>query len=346
MTILSTHTPNDQIAQDEILIETTLRPQSFEDYIGQKAVKNNLLILMSAAKKRQEQLEHILFYGPPGLGKTTLAHIIAKEMRANIKITSGPAIEKAGDLASLLSNLENGDILFIDEIHRLNKLVEEILYPAMEDGFIDIVLGKGPGARSIRMDLPKFTLIGATTRIGLISSPLRDRFGATYRLEYYEPEEIEKIILRSSEILNTKLDTEAAKEISIRSRFTPRIANRLLKRVRDFAQVYSHDTIKMPIARQALELLEVDNLGLDKNDRKILHTLINTFAGKPVGLNTLSASIGEEEDTIENIHEPFLMRLGLLMRTPKGRQATDSAYKHLGLTPPSVGATHNQPAML
>lgn len=321
--------------EEEVVIEQTLRPQSLEEYVGQSALKKNLHIIIEAAKKRGEILEHLLFYGPPGLGKTTLAFIIAREMGSNIKVTSGPAIERAGDLASLLTNLSEGDVLFIDEIHRLNKAVEEVLYPAMEDHVLDIILGKGPGARSIRMDLPKFTLIGATTRIGLISSPLRDRFGATYRLEYYPEEDLEKIIFRSGKILNAPMEQEAAKELSGRSRFTPRIANRLLKRVRDFAQVHSHATINLPVAKQALELLEVDEQGLDKNDRRILETLIHKFSGGPVGLNTLAAATGEEEDTITDIHEPFLIRLGFLAKTPKGRQATEAAYKHLGLTPPA-----------
>ena len=320
---------------DEIIIEQTLRPQALDEYIGQAGVKDNLKIVIQAAKKRGEVLEHLLFYGPPGLGKTTLAFIVGKEMGANVKVTSGPAIERAGDLASLLTNLSEGDVLFIDEIHRLNKAVEEVLYPAMEDHVLDIILGKGPGARSIRMELPKFTLIGATTRIGLISSPLRDRFGATYRMEYYTPEELEKIISRSSKILNSELKSDASAELSTRSRFTPRIANRLLKRVRDFAQVHGHDTINLEIAKKALDLLEVDGQGLDKNDRRILETLINKFSGGPVGLNTLAAATGEEEDTITDIHEPFLIRLGLLVKTPKGRQATELAYKHLGLTPPN-----------
>lgn len=323
-----------EMEDDDVVIEQSLRPENLEEYIGQQALKENLKIVLGAAKQRKETLEHLLFYGPPGLGKTTLAFIVAKEMGSNIKVTSGPAIERAGDLASLLTNLNEGDVLFIDEIHRLNKAVEEVLYPAMEDNVLDIILGKGPGARSIRMDLPKFTLIGATTRIGLISSPLRDRFGATYRLEYYTTEELEKIISRSSKILNAELELEAANELAKRSRFTPRISNRLLKRVRDFAQVKGHDTINLKVAQNALDLLEIDAMGLDKNDRRILEVLINKFAGGPVGLNTLAAATGEEEDTITDIHEPFLIRLGLLSKTPKGRTATESAYTHLNITAP------------
>ncbi len=320
---------------EDISLDQNLRPTDLAEYIGQSSVKENLKILMQAAKQRGEILEHLLFYGPPGLGKTTLAFIIAKEMGVNIKVTSGPTIERAGDLASLLTNLSEGDVLFIDEIHRLNKIVEEVLYPAMEDGVLDIMIGKGPGARSIRMDLPKFTLIGATTRIGLISSPLRDRFGATYRLEYYTETDLQKIINRSAKILNAEINKEAAMELAKRSRFTPRIANRLLKRVRDFAQVGGHDTISLQAARGALELLEIDELGLDKNDRRILDVLIDKFRGGPVGLNTLAAATGEEEDTITDVHEPFLIRLGMLVRTPKGRQATESAYQHLNKALPT-----------
>lgn len=321
---------------EEDVVEQNLRPNVFNEYVGQDMVKENLKIVIQAAKERGETLEHLLFYGPPGLGKTTLAFIVAKEMGVNIKVTSGPAIERAGDLASLLTNLSEGDVLFIDEIHRLNKVVEEVLYPAMEDGILDIVLGKGPGARSIRMELPHFTLVAATTRVGLISSPLRDRFGATYRLEYYNEADLEKIITRSAKILGVKINQQAVTELSKRSRFTPRIANRLLKRVRDFAQVHKHDTINLQSAQNALTLLEIDDLGLDKNDRRILETLINKFNGGPVGLNTLSAATGEEEDTISDVHEPFLIRLGLITRTPKGRQVTDSAYTHLNIVNPQL----------
>jgi Holliday junction DNA helicase RuvB len=328
--------PLDTVAKDadDIAIDQNLRPSNLQDYVGQEAVKENLNILISAAKHRKEFLEHVLFYGPPGLGKTTLSLIIAKEMGVNIKITSGPAIERAGDLASLLTNLSEGDVLFIDEIHRLNKVVEEILYPAMEDYVLDIILGKGPGARSVRMELPKFTLIGATTRFGLMSSPLRDRFGATFRLEYYTEAELEKIILRNAEILKTKIQPKAIAEMAKRCRFTPRIANRLLKRLRDFAQVNAYDTITLEVAEKAMKMMEVDKLGLDKNDRRILETLIHKFSGQPVGLNTLAAATGEEEDTLTDVHEPFLIRLGMLVRTPKGRMATESAYRHLNVSMP------------
>jgi len=316
---------------DDGKIEQSLRPQLLEEYIGQERVKKNLTIFLQAARSRSEALDHVLFYGPPGLGKTTLAHILANEMSVNIKITSGPAIERAGDLAAILTNLRQGDILFIDEVHRLSRVVEEVLYPAMEDFALDIIIGKGPAARNIRLNLPHFTIVGATTRLALMTSPLRDRFGVIYRLDFYNQTEMEAIVRRAANILGVKTDAEGAAEIAKRARGTPRIANRLLKRVRDFAQVQGDGTINQPLAREALRLLEIDHLGLDDIDRRVLHTIIEKFDGGPVGLETIAAAISEESDTIMDVYEPFLLQLGFIIRTPRGRVATRQAYEHLNI---------------
>lgn len=314
--------------------ELSLRPKALDDYIGQDKVKENLNIYIQAAKMRGDALDHCLLYGPPGLGKTTLAGIIASELNVNLRVTSGPAIEKQGDLAALLTNLSEGDVLFIDEIHRLPRTVEEILYPAMEDNALDIIIGKGPSARSIRIDLPHFTLIGATTRAGQLTTPLRDRFGVLFKLELYTPDELALIVKRSADILGYEITDDGAYEIARRSRGTPRIANRLLKRVRDFAQVYNESAINDRIAGFALNKLEIDDLGLDNTDRKMLTSIIKFYGGGPVGLDTLSATVGEEAITLEDVYEPYLMQIGFLARTPRGRCVTLSAYKHLGITPP------------
>ncbi|KNZ43583.1 Holliday junction branch migration DNA helicase RuvB [Acetobacterium bakii] len=315
----------------DIEIEKTLRPQGLQEYIGQERVKKQMGIFIKAAQKREESLDHVLLYGPPGLGKTTLANIIAREMGVGIKTTSGPAIEKAGDLAAILTNLKEGDILFIDEIHRLQRTVEEVLYPAMEDYALDIIIGKGPGARSIRLELPHFTLIGATTRVGLLTSPLRDRFGVIQRLELYNPVELATIIRRSSGIIGVEMDDEGAVELAVRSRGTPRIANRLLKRVRDYCEIEGQGIIDLKITKEALDLFEVDAVGLDQIDRTMLITIIEKFDGGPVGLDTLAAAIGEEKNTIEEVYEPYLIQLGFLSKTPRGRMVTSRGYVHLGL---------------
>ena len=320
-----------QIQEEDVKNEKTLRPLTLEEYIGQEKIKSNLRVFIEAAKMRQEPLDHVLFYGPPGLGKTTLAGIIANEMGVRIKVTSGPAIAKPGEMAAILSNLQEGDVLFVDEIHRLNRQVEEVLYPAMEDFAIDIMIGKGASAHSIRLDLPKFTLVGATTRAGMLSAPLRDRFGVVHHLEYYTPKELETIIVQSAGKLEVEIDTAGAKEMASRSRGTPRLANRLLKRVRDFAQVRYDGVITKDVASFALDLLEVDKYGLDKNDRMILLTIIEKFMGGPIGLDTLAAAIGEDAGTIEDVYEPYLVQNGFINRTPRGRVATELAYKHFGI---------------
>jgi len=319
-----------QSVDEDLTLDTTLRPPSLAEYVGQDSVKANLQIAIDAAKGRGESLDHLLLYGPPGLGKTSLAHIIAREMGVNIRTTAGPVIERPGDLAAILTNLDAGDVLFIDEIHRLSHVVEEILYPAMEDYQIDVIIGQGPSARSIKLDLKHFTLIGATTRAGLLTSPLRDRFGASFRLDFYTPEQLSTIVRRSARILNVPIEDAGATEIARRARGTPRIANRLLRRVRDFAQVRAQGVITAPVADQALHMLEVDQRGFDKMDRMILLTIIDKFSGGPVGLDTLAAAISEEADTIEDVYEPFLIQEGYLSRTPRGRMATPLAFTHFG----------------
>lgn len=323
-----------QADAEEVVTEFTLRPQNLNDFVGQTHIKQNLSIAIQAAQKRGEPLEHILLYGNPGLGKTTLSHIIGKEMNSNVRVTSGPALEKVGDLAAILSNLQEGDILFVDEIHRLNKTIEEVLYPALEDYALDIIIGKGPAARTIRMPLAKFTLIGATTKLSLLSSPLRDRFGHTYHLNFYEERDIEKIIRRNAELLQVEIHPEANQLIATRARRTPRIANRLLKRLRDFAEVENNGIISVENAKRGLGLLAIDEYGLDDIDRRLLSALIEKFSGGPTGLSTISAAIAEEMDTIESVYEPYLLQIGFLERTPRGRMATTRAYEHLGFEKP------------